>query len=125
MLLSFLWCVRVVRLLLKGIFFRNNTQTDWPRPKGWWIGEMQFWIASVFTMTWPYRWCLQRKLNQDLDGQELKTYLRGVLVFKKFPSIRARLQNRRANSAQACNTVYWNLHGWIVFAWLNETSTFW
>ena len=64
-----------------------------------------------------------RRMVQIIDIIEINT--RGVLVFTKFPSIRARLRNRRANSAQACNTVYWNLHGWIVFAWLNETSTFW
>ena len=50
---------------------------------------------------------------------------RGVLVFENFPSIRAKSLDRHANSAQACNTVYLNLHGWIVFTWLNETSTFW
>ena len=21
-----------------------------------WIGEPQFWIASIFALTWPYRW---------------------------------------------------------------------
>ena len=43
--------------------------------KGFFIGEMQFWIASVLALTWPYRWILQLLTTKVKFTIQKKVYL--------------------------------------------------
>ena len=74
-------------------------------------------ITCGFIFNWP-------KIDNRLPKNPGSILGWGVLVFDNFPSIHAKSLNSRANSVQMCKTVYWVLHCWDVFAWLNEMSTF-
>ena len=43
--------------------------------KGFFIGESQFWIASVLALTWPYRWILQFLTTKVQFTIQKKVYL--------------------------------------------------
>ena len=41
----------------------------------WWVGHIQFWIASLLDLTWPYRWYFRYKSGKTSYTISKKIYL--------------------------------------------------
>ena len=41
----------------------------------WWIGQPQFWIASVLALTWPYRWIFKNNTTKTVFIVKKKIYV--------------------------------------------------